>query len=116
MSCCTLTADGDPDAPLPAWPMHEACKRITQEVSHKASATEDTLISALREGVDIFYNTSGKTACFSLDPSGPAAGNVGPWDYQFCTELDGKSLSTKTEDHKLFPKKVALSYHLPPHN
>ena len=43
------------------------------------SAPMRELLEGLREAVALLYNVTGKAACFALDPSGPAAGNVGPW-------------------------------------
>ena len=37
------------------------------------------LLSGLREAVALLYNVTGKASCFSLEATGPAAGNVGPW-------------------------------------
>ncbi|GAX77115.1 hypothetical protein CEUSTIGMA_g4561.t1 [Chlamydomonas eustigma] len=52
-----------------------------------------SLLEGLREAVGLLYNVSGDKQCFSLTSSGPAAGNVvGPWDYQFCTELDAQEV------------------------
>jgi len=77
---------GDPAHPLPAWPMRRACDSMVR-YEHP---TMPQLLEGIRDAVGMLYNSSGTAACFALDTSGPAAGNTGPWDYQFCTELDGQ--------------------------
>ena len=74
---------GDPAHPLPAWPMRVAC----QHLHNVPRADESALLTALRDAAGVVYNASQQLQCFSLDPTGPAAGADDIWDYQFCTEL-----------------------------
>ncbi|KAG2497771.1 hypothetical protein HYH03_004043 [Edaphochlamys debaryana] len=78
---------GDPDRPLPAWPMRAACRAM-----RGSGLKPSNLVSNLREAVGLLYNVSGDQPCFRVSAQGPAAGNVGPWDYQWCTELMAQEL------------------------
>ncbi|PNH10179.1 Dipeptidyl peptidase 2 [Tetrabaena socialis] len=49
-------------------------------------------LQALRDAAGVLYNVSGSLHCYTAQTSGPAAGNTGPWDYQWCTELMGQEL------------------------
>lgn len=42
---------------------------------------------SMRDAAGVLYNVSGSLACYELDVQGPAAGNSGPWDWQFCTQF-----------------------------
>ncbi|KAJ9533846.1 hypothetical protein QJQ45_026943, partial [Haematococcus lacustris] len=64
---------GDPDHPLPAWPMRAACQHMTQA----SSTSPGDLLSAMADAVGLMYNATGREPCFTLDTSGPAGGNVG---------------------------------------
>ncbi|KAG2439903.1 hypothetical protein HYH02_010533 [Chlamydomonas schloesseri] len=78
----------NPDHPLPAWPMRAACTHMVVGRATKPS----NLIEALRDAAGVLYNVTGDVQCYDLETSGPAAGNQGPWDYQWCTELMGQEL------------------------
>ncbi|KXZ49452.1 hypothetical protein GPECTOR_21g678 [Gonium pectorale] len=77
----------NPDHPLPAWPMRAACLRMAGTGLHPTD-----LIEALREAAGVLYNVTGDVKCYDTQTSGPAAGNRGPWDYQWCTELMAQEL------------------------
>ncbi|KAJ9533452.1 hypothetical protein QJQ45_026467 [Haematococcus lacustris] len=51
-----------------------------------SSTAPGDLLSAMADAVGLMYNATGREQCFTLDTTGPAGGNVGPWDFQFCTE------------------------------
>ncbi|GIL95215.1 hypothetical protein Vretimale_1298, partial [Volvox reticuliferus] len=78
---------GDPDHPLPAWPMRAACNHLASN-----GLQPSDLVEALRDAVGVFYNVTGGVQCYNAQTSGPAAGSRGPWDYQWCTELMGQEL------------------------
>ncbi len=50
------------------------------------------LLVGLREAAGLLYNITGSMSCYTLDATGPAAGNTGAWDFQWCSELDGQEV------------------------
>ncbi|KAF8072769.1 DPP7 [Scenedesmus sp. PABB004] len=104
-----------PGAPLPAWPMRAACARMSRLPPARAAAARRALrgggapapaaaaagagaggdvdlLVRLRRAAALLYNATADKSCFSLELSGPAAGNTGPWDWQVCTEFLGQEL------------------------
>ena len=103
LSHTLLTEGGDPAHPLPAWPMRAACAKMPLASSSRRASSEilrgggdvgmpaggtkgggggtsmPELLEGLRDAAGVMYNVTGSVRCYSLDPSGPAAGNVGPW-------------------------------------
>ncbi|KAK7097322.1 lysosomal Pro-X carboxypeptidase-like isoform X1 [Littorina saxatilis] len=67
--------------PLPAWPVKEFCKHLSEPLKDKA------LIAAVAEGVKMYFNYTGQASCINM--SEEATGNLGDqgWGYQACTEM-----------------------------
>jgi hypothetical protein len=93
------------DHPLPAWPMRAACAALTRPAPAAAAAAAAAsgagrlgaadaapLLEALRDAAGVLYNASGAKACFNLGLAGPAAGAVGPFDWQWCTQMAAQEL------------------------
>uniref|UniRef100_M4BAY0 Lysosomal Pro-X carboxypeptidase n=1 Tax=Hyaloperonospora arabidopsidis (strain Emoy2) TaxID=559515 RepID=M4BAY0_HYAAE len=74
---------------LPAWPVREACSHLAGDFSsttslRQESVTNTTLLVALRDAANVFYNATKESTCFTI----PTLWNYdGIWDYQFCTEM-----------------------------
>uniref|UniRef100_A0A5F8HAR8 Prolylcarboxypeptidase n=1 Tax=Monodelphis domestica TaxID=13616 RepID=A0A5F8HAR8_MONDO len=68
--------------PLPAWPIKEVCKYLTDP-----NESDKVLIQNLSQAVNIYYNYSGEANC--LNTSQTATSNLGiqGWSYQACTEM-----------------------------
>lgn len=78
---------GTPDNPLPPWPMRAACQHMAGTGGEGGS-----LLRGLSGAAAVLYNVTGDQECFKLETTGPAAGNSGPWDWQFCTEMMAQEL------------------------
>lgn len=63
---------GDPDHPLPAWPMRAACSHMAGK-----GRSPEQLLAGLADAAALLYNVSGDATCFKLETTGPAAGNSG---------------------------------------
>ncbi len=54
--------------------------------------TRAPAVQCLREAVGLMYNATGDLPCYKLDLSGPAAGNSGAWDWQWCSQMMAQEL------------------------
>ena len=72
------------DATLPAWPVRAACTHLAAP-----NLTGTDALAALGAGVSIFFNATGRVACYGGAGSGSDAtdddGRL--WGYQYCTEM-----------------------------
>ncbi|GLC41303.1 hypothetical protein PLESTB_001077500 [Pleodorina starrii] len=78
---------GDPDHPLPAWPMRAACTHLAGN-----GLRPSNLVEALRDAAGVLYNATGRMRCYDTQTTGPGSANQGAWDYQWCTELMAQEL------------------------
>nr|XP_056714506.1 lysosomal Pro-X carboxypeptidase [Euleptes europaea] len=68
--------------PLPAWPIQVVCKYLQQpKLSDKA------LLKNIFQAVNVYYNYSGNTSCFSLSQTATQSLGMQGWYYQACTEM-----------------------------
>lgn len=68
---------------LPAYPVRVACSHLGDEYS-----TVDKLLTALGNGLGVFYNTTGTTTCYDLTPPNPDSQQSSDfWGYLYCTEM-----------------------------
>lgn len=96
---------------LPAWPVREACARLTADAAAGGggAGAGDALLARLREASGVFYNHSGDAACFYNGApahsreaharhgllgrgrgggrGGGAEACAGDWGWQWCTEM-----------------------------
>ncbi|GLI61179.1 hypothetical protein VaNZ11_003469 [Volvox africanus] len=63
---------GDPEYPLPAWPMRAACNHLA---SNRLEPSD--LVEALRDAGGVLYNVTGQVQCYNVQATGPAAGSIG---------------------------------------
>lgn len=77
------------DAILPAWPMAASCQAFYDSLGGKAASSSSPieLLAGIKAAIGVLYNATQDVSCYEPDLSGPAAGNSGAWDYQFCTEM-----------------------------
>jgi len=76
-----------PDAlsPLPPYPMRAACDYLA-DASLSTPEAETALLDGLAAAVNLLYNSSGATECYSSIPARDDELD-GIWDYQWCTEM-----------------------------
>ncbi|KAG2408502.1 uncharacterized protein HKW66_Vig0033240 [Vigna angularis] len=77
---------------LPGHPIREVCKRID------GAPAGTNILERIYEGVNVYYNYTGKEKCFELDddPHGMSG-----WDWQACTEMVMPMSSN--QDSSMFP-------------
>lgn len=68
----------NPSLKLPAFPVREACKHLSQGFDEPLA-----LFGAMADAAGVFYNVTG-VQCYEL-PSDPDFDGI--WDYQWCTEM-----------------------------
>lgn len=73
------------NSPLPAYPVRVACSHLAGDFGDNASA----LLTAFRDSVGVFYNSSGAERCYFPDagPSGDPVDRQNLWGYLNCAEL-----------------------------
>lgn len=81
-------------APLPAYPIREVCKKLTNP-----DQDDRALIQDIAAGVAVFTNYTGEATCNDIDPDAEESSGLDNrgWDFQSCTEMvmpicsDGKT-------------------------
>lgn len=69
-------------APLPAFPIKEVCKKMTN-----SSLGDPLLLSEVFDGLSIYFNYTGKTKCVNIDQQADVRLDDRGWDFQACTEM-----------------------------
>jgi lysosomal Pro-X carboxypeptidase len=88
---------------LPAWPVRAACEHLAGELP-----SNESLLAAVRDAANVFYNATQDQQCFKL----PTLWDIdGIWDYQYCTEMLPQEtyFSTDGEHDMFWPRSVPLA-------
>ncbi|GFR48295.1 hypothetical protein Agub_g10174 [Astrephomene gubernaculifera] len=88
-SSSTSSSSSETSTPATAASSAAASHAASNDTPQLASSK---FVEALRDAAGVLYNVTGDVSCYEVQTSGPAAGNQGPWDYQWCTELMGQEL------------------------
>lgn len=79
----------------PLWGHHVGppkCHTLEPNTHSFYAAVCTSVVQCLREAVGLMYNATGAVPCYKLDLSGPAAGNSGAWDWQWCSQMMAQEL------------------------
>ncbi|XP_043846796.1 lysosomal Pro-X carboxypeptidase [Dromiciops gliroides] len=79
--------------PLPAWPIKEVCKYLTDP-----SASDKILVQNIFQAVNIYYNYSGEASCLNISQTATSNLGIQGWNYQACTEMVMPFCSTGISD------------------
>ena len=72
------------DSNLPAYPVRVACERLAAD----SYSSIPQLFQAVRASVAVYYNNTGLTKCYDLNPPNAASKQSNDfWGYLYCTEM-----------------------------